>query len=84
MCIERFDLAGCAVSGDETASADAASPAATLSYDGFSDAEKASIDKTGSKQEFQAEVHPLSRSIHPRVPDAFRAARGCAAPPPRQ
>jgi hypothetical protein len=48
-----------AVSGDASASADAASPAATLSYDGFSDAEKAAIEKTGAKQEFQAEVGRL-------------------------
>jgi hypothetical protein len=58
MYTERIDLAGFTVSGDDTAAADAASPAATLSYDGFSESEKAAIDKAGSKQEFQAEVHP--------------------------
>lgn len=78
--ISFVDPVGYAVSGDDTPAADAASPAATLSYDGFSDAEKAAIDKTGSKQEFQAEVHPLA--MHPRVPDASRQPGAVPRPAP--
>jgi len=42
-----------------TAADSGATEAAAMSYDGFSDAERKTLDETGTKQEFQAEVGRL-------------------------